>query len=112
MSRSRSGVIVRSLRNPYSVHWADPVFEDITAKLIQLGLKECKVCGSETGLQPQKLPVVLPLGGIPESRLRDSETNIAYMVQVECIVCGHSLLFNSERFITGDTPALEAAKPR
>ncbi len=112
MTRSRPGVIVRPLRNPYSVHWADSVFGDITAKLVQLGLKECKVCGSETGLHANKLPVVLPLGGIPESRLKDSETNIAYMVQVECIVCGHSLLFNSERFITGDTPALEVAKPQ
>jgi hypothetical protein len=52
------------------------------------------------------------VGGIPESRLRDAETNITYMVQVECVVCGHSLLFNSERFITGDAPALEAAKPQ
>jgi hypothetical protein len=42
----------------------------------------------------------------------DSETNIAYMVQVEYVACGHSLLFNSERFIRGDTPALEAAKPQ
>jgi hypothetical protein len=100
------------LRNPYSMHWTDPVFEDITAKLVQLGLRECKVCGSETGLHANKLPAVLPVGGLPESRLTDSETNIVYMVQIECIVCGHSLLFNCERFITGDTPALEVAKPQ
>jgi hypothetical protein len=85
MSRSRPGVAVRLLRNPYSVHWTDPVFEDITAKLVQLGLRECKVCESETGLYPNKLPAVLPVGGLPESRLTDSETNIVYMVQVECI---------------------------
>jgi hypothetical protein len=100
------------MRHPRSVHWADPVFQDITEKLVQLGLKECQVCRSETGLHANKLPVVLPVGGLPEFRVQDPETNIIYMVHVECIVCGHSLLFDCERFISGDTPALEPAKPQ
>lgn len=91
------------------MHWRESVFHDITEKLVQLGLRQCQVCESATGLHANKLPVVLSVGGVEGSRFQDAETNIIYMVHVECVVCGHSLLFNCERFITGDTPALEAA---
>jgi hypothetical protein len=91
------------------VHWADPIFADITAKLHQLGLSDCHVCGSETGLHADKRPVTLEIGGRDGSK--DPEANILYMVRVECITCGYTQLFNSEQFITGDTPALVSGNP-
>jgi hypothetical protein len=90
------------------MHWTDPIFEDIASKLNQLGLSTCHVCGSETGLHADKRPVTLHVGGMPEETRgsKDPEANILMMVRVECITCGYSQLFNSEQFITGDTPAL------
>jgi hypothetical protein len=88
------------------MHWDDPIFADITGKLHQLGLSDCHVCGSETGLHADKRPVVLRIGGLGPPAPKDPEENILYMVRVECISCGYSQMFNSERFITGDTPAL------
>jgi hypothetical protein len=91
------------------MHWKDDVFADITAKINQLGLSDCHVCGSETGLHADKRPVVLNIGGPGKPKpdgTKDPEENIFFMIRVECITCGYSQMFNSERFITGDTPAL------
>ena len=37
---------------------------------------------------------------------QDPRGNVLFMVRVECEVCGNSLLFNSEKFFSGDTPTL------
>ncbi|HEX4436677.1 MAG TPA: hypothetical protein VH061_07765 [Solirubrobacteraceae bacterium] len=88
------------------MHWDDPVFADITDTLNKLGLSVCHVCGSETGLHADKRPVVLHVGGLGPPAPKDPQETVLYMVRVECTSCGHSQMFNSERFITGDTPAL------
>jgi hypothetical protein len=90
------------------MHWADPIFADITGKLHQLGLSDCHVCGSKTGLHADKRPVILHIGGEGN---QDSEANVLYMVRVECVTCGSTQLFNSEQFITGNTPALVRGDP-
>lgn len=96
------------------MHWEDKVFAEITTRINQLGLSTCHVRGSDTGLHADKRPVVLPIGGLGKERpdgTKDPEENALFMVRVECITCGYSQMFNSERFVTGDTPALVRAKP-
>jgi hypothetical protein len=91
------------------VLWQDSALREISDKLVQLGLDQCRVCGSPTALGVDKRPVILPVGGVPwpTSGTPDPDANGLFMVRLECNVCGHSMLFNSERFITGDTPALK-----
>jgi hypothetical protein len=96
------------------VQWADPVLRDMNAKLSQLGLKECPVCDSETAMRVDTRPVIVSVGGVAWSDrpgAHDSETNINYLLRIECSLCGYNMMFNSERFIAGDTPALVPAKP-
>ncbi|HTA33492.1 MAG TPA: hypothetical protein VK721_08720 [Solirubrobacteraceae bacterium] len=38
---------------------------------------------------------------------KEPSGNVLFMVRVECQVCGHTMLFNSERFFTGDEPIIE-----
>jgi hypothetical protein len=90
--------------------YRDEAFDEIAGKLNQLGLSSCTVCGSETGLHGDKRPVVLPIGQLPKpdgSVEREPSGNVLFMVRIECHVCGHTMLFNSERFFTGDEPILE-----
>jgi hypothetical protein len=90
------------------VQWAPPVLQDMNEKLSQLGLKACPVCGSETAQHVDMRPVIVSVGGVAWSDKpggKDSETNIDYLFRVECALCGYTMLFNSHRFITGDTPA-------
>jgi hypothetical protein len=94
------------------MQWALPILQDIDAKIAQLGLKACPVCESETALRVDKRPVIVSVGGVAWSdapEVNDSETSISYLVRIECTLCGYTLLFNSERFITGNTPALQRA---
>jgi hypothetical protein len=90
------------------MQWAETVLRDIDEKLAQLGLKACPVCESDTALRVDKRPAIVSVGGVAwsDSAMNDSETTISYLVRVECGLCGYTLLFNSEQFITGDTPAL------
>jgi len=93
-----------------SMQWALPVLKEIDEELARLGLKSCAVCESDTALGVDMRPVVLSVGGAcwaDRGPMNDDETNISYLVRVECSLCGNTLLFNSERFITGATPALK-----
>jgi ribosomal protein S27AE len=85
--------------------WEESILAEVQAHLVRLGLEKCPTCGSGT-LAGDKRPVVLPIGGVPWG-IKDADTNVLFMVRVECQMCGHSLLFNSERFHSGDTPTLE-----
>ncbi len=96
------------------MQWALPVLREMDEQLSRLGLKVCPVCESETALRVDTRPVILSVAGIawaPPGPTHDGETNISYLVRVECSLCGYTLLFNSERFITGDTPSLVPGPP-
>lgn len=50
----------------------------------------------------------LDRGGIPGNREAHPGRRlpqVLYMVMVKCNLCGHSLFFDSENFISGDEPA-------
>ncbi|MFF1822261.1 hypothetical protein ACFVWG_33455 [Kribbella sp. NPDC058245] len=75
---------------------------------MQLGLSSCAVCGTGQ-LGVLRLPVMQNIGGFQRERSDpewDAEANVLFLVQVECDVCGHVLLFNSERLEPSSTKSL------
>lgn len=41
----------------------------------------------------------------------EKSTNVPFMLRVYCDTCGHSMLFDSERFFRGNVPTLESEGP-
>lgn len=69
------------------------------------------MCGSENSLGIGRRPVLLvdgefpvPQGGRPMAE--DPDRQMTFAVQIECATCGYLMLFNSERYRTGDEPTL------
>lgn len=91
--------------------WARPVLEEMTTRIAQMGLDHCSVCGTGT-LGVLERPIVANMGGIPGGKSEDSGTNILFWIGVECSVCGHVMLFESQQHISGSTPALEPEAPK
>lgn len=93
------------------MRWQSHIITEITGKLVQMGLEQCPICDSGS-LTVDSRPIVLPWGGAPwptHTGVDDPDANILYMIHIQCELCGYSLLFNCEKFITGNTPALEPA---
>jgi len=96
------------------MQWALPVLKEMNDHLSRLGLKSCPICESDTALRVDTRPVVLSVAGAAWAQpggMHDGETNVSFLVRVECSLCGYTLLFNSERFITGDTPSFLPGPP-
>lgn len=88
------------------MRWRKTFLAEITEKVSQLGLTSCPVCRSET-LFVNRWPVMMEIGALHNGKNEgDEEHNILFMVGIECSVCGHVMLFNSERFRSGDTKVL------
>jgi hypothetical protein len=89
------------------VRWRRTFVDETRQHLARLGLKTCPVCESEQ-IFVSLLPYMISVGGSAWTRAHppDPETNVLFMVAVECRTCGHTLLFNSERFRTGDEPIM------
>jgi hypothetical protein len=96
------------------MRWRQQSLDDITAKLPQLGLSGCSVCGSADSMSALTRPVILPIGGhigVDESGnvfvSGGQDRNILFMVGVECNLCGHFMLFHSQQFFGGDEPIID-----
>jgi hypothetical protein len=83
---------------------------EVTQSLQQLGMKSCPVCGSADSLGIGRRPVLLLEGEFPP-RLgnvslvpleADPDRQVKFAVQIECSMCGYIMLFNAERYRTGD----------
>jgi hypothetical protein len=60
-------------------------------------------------------PVLLSIGGFhrdDDDPRRDPEANVRFMVEVRCEACGHSMLFDSEKFHGGNEPTLFVGPPQ
>ena len=89
------------------MRWRDQTLQGITDRISALGLNQCPICGGET-LAAWRKPVILPIGGAPwTDHPAHAGSNFLYMVAVVCDVCGHTLLFDSEKFHHGDEYTLE-----
>jgi hypothetical protein len=86
--------------------WRDETLSNITERISTLGLTTCPVCSSGT-LAAWRKPVILPIGGPPwsDDEIVTAGSNI--LTWLVCSLCGHTLLFDSEKFHHGDEYTLE-----
>jgi len=92
------------------MRWTKKFLAEVAERLQQLGVKACPVCGSDA-LVVGRLPVYVLGGGLPGAaggrpRDVDPDRRTDYAVRVECSLCGHIMVFNSERYRTSDTKNL------
>ena len=67
------------------------------------------VCGSQDALEVWTGPAILYMGqplAFQELRAREPDGQMLFMMVIECSTCGHTQLFNSDRFYTGDKDIL------
>ena len=60
------------------------------------------MCGSQESLDMSPFPVFLADGRSPA----EPGDDLTFAVRVECGTCGHVMLFNSQRYRTGDEKIL------
>jgi len=94
------------------VRWAEQVRAGVAAHLGRHDSQRCPACHAET-LEVNDKPVLLVLGGAawpnpPHMGPLDKDTQVDFMVRVECSQCGYNLLFNSDRFHGSNSPAFVA----
>lgn len=85
------------------MRWTRDSFSESAGALQRLGLKTCTICASEQ-LEVDDRPVQLLVGG--SEQRRDEQTNVVYLLRVECAGCGLTMTFSAERYRDGDTPIL------
>ncbi len=84
---------------------------EVSRTLHQLGMKSCPVCGSAEPLHLNCFPVLLVDGQFPADAdtLPSGENyggDLTFAVRVECLTCGYLMLFNAQRYRTGDEKIL------
>jgi len=93
------------------MRWRQSFIAEVSQALQQLGLRACPVCGASEALGIGRFPVFLLDGGLPpgeEDPLlgEDHDYDLTFAVRIECSVCGHLMLFNAQRYRSGDEPIL------
>ena len=93
------------------MRWRPEFMAEVSRTLQQFGMKTCPVCGSAESLDMSCFPVLLMDGRIPPAvdALPLSGYyggDLTFAVQVECLACGHLMLFNAQRYRTGDEKIL------
>ena len=93
------------------MRWRKAFMAEIAKMLDQLGMWACPVCGSAQSLIMSPFPVLLVDAGFPHgaddiSSAQQCDGDVTFAVRVECATCGHLLLFNAQRYRTGDEKIL------
>jgi hypothetical protein len=87
------------------MRWCQTFMAEVSESLLQLGMRACPVCGSTESLGMSPFPVLLVDGEIPDADDLplggDRDGDLTLAIRVECITCGHLMLFNAERYRTG-----------
>jgi Zn ribbon nucleic-acid-binding protein len=90
------------------MRWRKAFMAEVSEALQQLGLRACPVCDSADSLGMSRFPVLLVDPGFPPddddfpAAGGNPDGDLTFAVRVECTTCGHLMLFNSERYRTGD----------
>jgi hypothetical protein len=95
------------VRHDHAVaRWRRSFLREVMAELMRLGLSACPVCGASE-LEMLARPRLLHVGGPGAQGWRrrpDADESMDYLIAVRCDLCGHELLFDSERYRRdGDT---------
>jgi len=91
------------------MRWRRTFMEEVARTLQQLGMNVCPVCGLAESLDMNDFPVLvangrLPLGG--DDLSEDDEGDLTFAVRMDCTTCGHLMLFDAQRYRTGDEEIL------
>jgi len=83
---------------------------EVFESLLRLGLKACPVCGSTESLSMSPYPAILVDGEFPldpDPLPEEEGGDLTFAVRIECTTCGHLMLFNAQRYRTGDARIIE-----
>lgn len=111
MTSSLGAAIGRGAGVTQRMRWRRTFIAEVSEKLQQLGMTACPVCGSAESLGAGRFPVLLVDGEFPQGTdgghlVEDRDLHITFAMQIECTTCGHLMLFNAERYRTGDEKIL------
>ena len=88
------------------MRWHEAFMTEVARALHQLGMTECPVCGSARSLAMSPFPVLLADAGFADPEDPRAGGDLTFAVRVECATCGHLLLFNAQKYRTGDEKIL------
>jgi hypothetical protein len=93
------------------MRWRQSFIAEVSQALQQLGLRACPICGSADALGIGRFPAFWleggpPLDGDDLPLAEDHDYHLTFAVRIECAACGHLMLFNAQKYRTGDEPIL------
>jgi hypothetical protein len=91
------------------MRWRRTFMAEVARTLQQLGMKACPICGLSESLNMNDFPVLLADGQLPlgvDALEECHEGDLIFAVRVDCITCGHLMLFDAQRYRTGDEKIL------
>jgi hypothetical protein len=89
------------------VRWCDTFITEVAQTLVQLGVRACPACAAAKSLTISPFPVLLVDAGFPScadsgpAGLID-DGDVTFAVRLDCATCGHLLLFNAQKYRSGD----------
>jgi hypothetical protein len=84
--------------------WRQKILDEVKGHLVRLGLTTCPICESGD-LRVDKRPGLVHVGGFPHERddpRWDPDANVYFVCVVICNLCGHTMMFDSDKFHTSD----------
>ena len=91
------------------MRWRRTFMAEVARMLQQFGMKACPVCGLAESLNMNEFPVLLADGRLPldvDALGEYHEGDLTFAVRMDCIICGHLMLFDAQRYRTGDEKIL------
>ena len=93
------------------MRWRKAFMAEVDKVLHQLGMRACPVCGSAQSLTMSPFPILLVDAGFHRgagdiNSAQQHDGDVTFAVRVECAICGHLLLFNAQKYRTGDEKIL------
>jgi len=92
------------------MRWRRTFMAEVFESLLRLGLKACPVCDSAESLSMSPFPAILVDGEFPldpDALPEEEGGDLTFAVRIECTTCGHLMLFNAQRYRTGDARIIE-----
>jgi hypothetical protein len=91
------------------MRWRRTFMAEVSRTLQQAGMKACPVCGLAESLNMNDFPVLLADGRLPlgvDALGEYHEGDLTFALRMDCITCGHLMLFDAQRYRTGEEKIL------